>query len=149
MPKKNPTDPYATHLPVLEGLKPKPKKVLEFGYGNHSTKAFLAMKSVTKLVTVEADATWRANAEKIKDKRLEVVEAFDGDLTDFDLVFIDNGQNPHERMDTMVRVLGQPHPKVVIHDIDYQPYLDTLKAYTSKYGLHTALVPNTAIVEAT
>ena len=50
---------YASHLPVLEALKPKPKKVLEFGSGKHSTGAFLSMKSVTRLVSIETDMGWR------------------------------------------------------------------------------------------
>lgn len=145
------SDPYASHLAVIAGLKPKPKKVLEFGSGLHSTKAFLGMRSVTRLVSVERDPAWRSKVEKkLKDKRLELLG--DGDevpsLEEFDLVFIDDGADghPEQRIQTIAFVLAQKHPRVVVHDANYRPYLDSIHAFSTDVKLHADDHPWTAVV---
>ena len=144
-------DNYSSHLPVLEALDPKPKRVLEFGAGEHSTAAFLAMDSVTRLVSVETDMDWRERvserfSEHFEDGRWRLLDEEDPipDPTDFDLVFIDDGDEPAQRLATIVYVLGRKHPKVVIHDADYRPYLETISAF----GDYEVVGGHTAIVEA-
>lgn len=143
-------DAYASHLPVLAALEPAPKRVLEFGGGLHSTKAFLEMDSVTKLVTVETDPHWREVLEKeYSDKRWQLLDGSKVPaLGNFDLVFIDDGIGPQQRMTTIARVLGQRHPKVVIHDAEFAPYQETIAAFAPDFELHAALNPATAIVPA-
>src|SRR5947207_4432187 len=132
--------PYASHLAVLNGLKPKPKEVLEFGSGLHSTRAFLKMSSVKKLVSVETDPKWHAKiAKKVTDKRFTLLDGSElPDLAGFDLVFIDNGADghPEERIETIGYVLAQKHPRVVIHDVNHRPYLDSIHAFTTDVKLH-------------
>lgn len=143
-------DPYASHLAVLAALDPPPKKVLEFGGGDYSTKAFLEMEGVNRVVTIETDPTWRKKLEKIKDARLEVLDGSKVPaLSNFDLVFIDDGSWPQQRMETIVRVLSQPHPRVVIHDADYTPYVQTIADITDDFVVHADAVPHTAVVAAT
>lgn len=143
-------DPYASHLAVLKALKPKPKKVLEFGGGLHSTKAFLAMKSVTQLVTIETDEAWLKKLEKkFSDKRWTLLGPTGTvpKLTDFDLVFVDDGQEAQQRIQTIAFVLSQKHPRVVIHDVEHVPYLNTIRAFTDDFEVIDVETPWTAVVE--
>lgn len=143
-------DPYATHLPVLEGLSPKPRRVLEFGGGYHSTEAFLDMDSVTKLVTVETDPEWRRRLTK-RFEREDRWKLIDGSklpaLDDFDLVFIDDGADQAHRIQTIGYVLSQRHPRVVIHDADHGPYQESIDALADDYRIVTDDTPWTAVVE--
>lgn len=144
-------DVYETHVPVLEALDPPPTRVLEFGAGKYSTKAFLAMDSVSRLVSVETDPSWRKEVRnRYRDKRWELLDGSEvPDLEKFDLVFIDDGANAQERIPTIVYVLSRKHPRVVIHDAEYGPYRDTIAMFTDDYVVHADYQPYTAVIEAT
>jgi len=146
---------FGSHVPVLESLRPRPKRVLEFGVGDHSTSAFLSMKSVTRLVSVETDIGWRERVSNehrkhLKSGRWRLLDETDEvpPLTDFDLVFIDDGLLPAQRHETIARVLGQKHPRVVIHDADYAPYVESIEAFSSDFRIEDAYSPYTAVVDA-
>lgn len=118
-------DRYASHLPVLKALCSdlKPRRVLEFGAGLHSTPYFLSLEGLERLVSVEADPHWLARvADVCADERLTLLSDNPPDPKDFDLVFIDDGKNAAEREETIRWVLGRPHPPVVIHDAEVLDY---------------------------
>lgn len=115
---------YATHLPILRGLCNliSPRNVLEFGAGKFSTPFFLSVTSVEKLVSVETDPEWaRKVKEACPDSRLTVRKTAPNPK-DFDLVFIDDGHYPPERVKTIRKVLSKEHPPVVIHDAEVPEY---------------------------
>lgn len=116
------TDPYASHLPTLRFVLAlvKPKRVLELGAGIYSTPLFLACPSVERLETIETDERWVPEPSERLTVRLvkDTVEALPEDLTAYDLVFIDNADNPADRERTIRAVLEQSHPVTVIHDAD-------------------------------
>lgn len=116
---------YASHLPVLKALCAdlKPRRVLEFGAGFHSTAFFLGLEGLEKLVSVEVDARWELRMRKeFPDERLKLVGHPPEKMEDFQLVFIDDGKNAAEREETIRWVLGRPHPPVVIHDAEVLDY---------------------------
>lgn len=121
-------DDYASHLPVLRAMAKQLslKQVLEFGAGLHSTPFFLSLKGLKRLVSVEDDPEWFDRiAEEFDDKRLELTRSFalDGiQAADFDLVFVDDGQDAAQRVKTLCWVLNQPHPPVVVHDAAVPEY---------------------------
>lgn len=153
MPETYPDYVFASHLPVLAALEPQPRRVLEFGTGYFSTKAFLMMDSVVELTSVEIYDDWREEmrAHLGPDLRWDLLGADDEvpPLLDFDLVFIDDGRNEAERLATIDWVLSEPHPKTVIHDAEYQPFLDAIDRLASHYTVYRDHTPHTAIVEAT
>jgi predicted O-methyltransferase YrrM len=145
--------PYATHLAVLtEVVDQSMRDVLELGAGAYSTPFFLALPKLKRLVSLETSPEWFAFvkddfANTKLDLRLveSVPEALaDMDLTDFDLVFIDNGVNAEERGAAIRSVLTQPHPLVVIHDAEvYGGLLDQL---APDHTVHRDEEPWTAVV---
>ena len=141
-------DPYASHLPILRSVLAliKPEKVLEFGAGFHSTPCFLERPELKRLISVEADPGWRKQvAEHCADDRLvlrpdkRVVPAA------FDLIFIDDGQNATERLDTIRFVLSQTHPPVVIHDAEVPQYATAIKELATMHSIYPTK-PETAVV---
>ena len=133
-------DRYASHLPVLEAVVAEHdvRSVLEVGCGHHSTPFFLDLPNLKRLVSIETNAEW---ADAIREDhpaydRLEMVVVDNSAkaledylLTDFDLVFIDNGDNAAERLEVIHHVLGRTHPTVVIHDAEVPEYRDVIEGF--------------------
>lgn len=139
-------DDYATHLPVIYELSPK--RVLEFGAGLYSTKAFLSMTNLTKLVSVEVDPEWRERLRgEIQDARWTLLDGHRlPPLLDYDLILIDDGTSAQERSETIRYVLRQKHPQVVVHDAEV--YLPLILEFSGDVVVHDALSPHTAVVGA-
>lgn len=142
------SDPYASHLPVLEalsGLIPM-GRVLELGAGRYSTPFFL--DHTKGLISLETDPKWAT--ERDEHHRVRLVEncadSLPADLSVFDLVFIDNGGTDVEREQSIKAVLSQPHPPVVIHDAEVELYADAIKASGAHYEIFTWATPHTALV---
>lgn len=137
---------YQTHLPVLRMVLAlaQPKRILELGAGLYSTPELLAFPSVESLVSIETSKRW---AKRVAHKGLVVVPRTVPalpNLTDFDLVFIDNAEK--ERLPAINAVLSQHHPIVVIHDVERKPYLAAITEHTDNYRIFTDLDPHTAVV---
>jgi hypothetical protein len=139
-----PSDPYASHLPILQALEPR--RVLEFGGGKFSTGCFLAMPQVKRLVTIETDPEWFNKLRKMfRDRRWVLRESVAGfKPTEFDLVLIDDGDNMSHRLNTIRWVLGQEHPRVVIHDAEVAQYRAELQ--NTDHWVYTGATPYTAVV---
>jgi predicted O-methyltransferase YrrM len=118
------TDPYASHLPILKFVLAlvKPKRVLELGAGLYSTPEFLRCESIERVDSLETDPDWaaRVNREVGNDDRLRIWkdDGLEQDYENYDLVFIDNGNNATERIAAIRAVLSRPHPVTVIHDAE-------------------------------
>ncbi len=138
---------YGSHVPVLKAIlaQDKPKTVLEFGAGLFSTPLFLERPELVRLVSIETDTGWRdLMRRKCEDPRLVIREELDVDPRDFDLVFIDNGSNLNQRLQTIVLVLQDDHPLTVIHDADIPEY----QAAIRKSAMNHAIIdtdPPTAV----
>ena len=143
-------DPYASHLPILRAMVAslRPKKVLEFGAGLHSTPFFLQDPELTRIVSVEADNDWRRRiAFRCDDQRL--VLRVDRRVAPeyFDLVLIDDGTCAAERLETIHFVLAGPHPPVIIHDAEVPEYATIIKELAINYSIFPT-APDTAVVWA-
>lgn len=138
-------DRYASHLPVLRDTvhHVRPRRVLEFGGGHHSTPFFLSCDDVEELVTVETSPKWRGELEKYACDRLRVVEDVE-DVAGFDLVFIDDGTSAQERAETIRNVLCGAHRTVVIHDVDVPEYMALIENHEHKVW---STSPPTAVIE--
>lgn len=143
MPSPQPDESeYATHLPILRRFKPK--RVLEFGAGFYSTALFLSMPKLERLVSVETDPKWRTRLrEEYSDPRWELTTKHH-EPKDFDLVLIDDGTTIGERCKTIRWVLGQEHPRVVIHDAETPDYREIYQAHP--HILYALEIPQTAVV---
>lgn len=115
---------------------------MEFGGGEFSTPLILEAKSVTRLVTVEKDRTWRLWLERLSDPRLEV-QTERADPSQFDLVFIDDGVSALEREQTIKYVLGFDHPPTVIHDAEH--YMNAIAEYSEHFEVFAHTLPATAV----
>lgn len=138
---------YASHRPVLRAIlaQDKPRTVLEFGAGIHSTPLFLERPEVTRLVSIEPDAGWRGVVrKKCDDPRLSLRHSLDVDPASFDLVFIDNGRSVAERVQTIETVLRPGHPVTVIHDMDERDYLTAVEKLAANFRV-VATDPPTAV----
>jgi predicted O-methyltransferase YrrM len=122
---------FGSHLPVLKMVLAlvKPRKVLELGTGYYSTPSFLHCETVKQLVSLETDPEWAGRVEgSVDDTRLDLRSVTDvvkemPPLSAFDLVFVDNGQSVHERVDAIRAVLGAAsYPVAVVHDAEYPDY---------------------------
>jgi predicted O-methyltransferase YrrM len=149
---------YRSHLTVLAGIleDEKPKRILEYGAGIHSTPFFLKDPNVRQLVSVEPDPDWRHRIlTDYADPRLHILGSGDWDFdpADFDLVFVDNGQDGAEplgaeRVATLKAVLSVPHPTVVVHDADVPEYAAVIDDLATNYRIYPT-GPDTAVIEAT
>lgn len=148
-------DPYATHLPVIRMVLAlmKPKRILELGAGVYSTKAFLDCPSLTRLTSLETDEEWMDRLkDEVADERLtlrlveDTCEALPESLRIYDLVFIDNADNPVDRERAIRAVLGREHPVVIVHDAENLWYRHAINELADCYMLFDAEVPNTAVV---
>jgi predicted O-methyltransferase YrrM len=131
---------YASHLPVLEKVceQHDVRHVLEVGCGHHSTPFFLSLPNLERLVSLETNDEWSGPIrDAYPDDRLELLLVDDAVdalerliLTDFDLVFIDNGDTAAERLEVIRHVLGRTHPIVVVHDAEVPEYRDAIENHT-------------------
>lgn len=147
---------YKSHLTVLAGVLEDevPARVLEYGAGIYSTPLFLRSSVVKQLVSVEPDADWRHRiVTDYGNDRLHILANGDIDPNDFDLVFIDNGQDEAEplgaeRIATLKTVLSVPHPTVVVHDAEVPEYAAVIEELAKNYRIYPT-APDTAVIEAT
>ena len=140
------TDRYATHLPVLRAVCDaiRPVLVLEFGGGKYSTP-FLSERA-ERLTTVEADDGWRAMLRGLVNGTVELLASFGGDVGDYDLIFIDDGQSADERAATIRRVAGEkPGAAVVVHDFETPAYQDAAAGFEHR-RVFDGLTPHTALL---
>lgn len=139
---------YTTHLPVLKEVtkRLKPQVVVEYGGGDYSTPFFLSLPSLDQLITVEPDAEWREHIrKKYADPRLWIVHSLKL-AGEADLILIDNGTTPPERVEAINQVLSRPHPTVVIHDAEFPAYLGAIRKSGRTFRVDKTLTPHTAIV---
>lgn len=140
---------YSSHLPILKAVlrSTNPKRVLEYGAGEHSTAALLAHPSVETVVSYEPDNDWKAKirAEHKGETRLRFTKSKDHCPVNFDLIFIDDGTKEAERLETIEHVLSQAHPTVVIHDADVPAYLDAIGRLSDDFSVFPTN-PDTAVV---
>jgi predicted O-methyltransferase YrrM len=142
-----PFDEYATHLPVLRGYRPR--TVLEFGPGLHSTAHFLSLPCLKRLVSIEHNQEWHDRlALKFQDPRWELRRSIPPwpAPRNFDLVLIDDGDTYTQRVETIRWVLKRKHPVVVIHDAEVGAYKELLEGVD--HFVYDALTPHTAVVAA-
>lgn len=149
------TDPYASHLPVLDLLlgTVRPVNVLELGAGKHSTLRLLSAPSVARVVSVEEDPAWWAYVYDLADRanrldRLDLRDRRPPIVSPFDLVLIDNGRNVEERLGGIHYVLGTFAPAVVvIHDSDVAEYSKAIEEYRQFYDVvRIPTEPETAVL---
>ena len=146
-------DVYASHMSVLKALlnTHRPKRVLEYGAGLYSTPLFLSRPHVEQLVSVEPDPDWRHCIRSLHDdSRLHILAAGDFRPSDFDLVFIDNGQDGAEplgaeRAATIRQVLSQKHPIVVVHDAEVPEYATAIEEYAINFSVFPT-APDTCVI---
>lgn len=139
-------DPYSTHVPVLRALVRlvRPRKVLEFGAGDYSTPFFLSL-DIERLWSVETDPTWRSRAQS--DDARHRVSAETPSLSDYDLIFIDDGKNASDREHTIRNVLSTQHPVVAIHDAEVPEYRAAIHDLAPERAVFCAFdTPQTAVV---
>lgn len=139
---------YGSHLPVLTMLLGvmRPRRVLEFGGGHHSTPAILDCPSVTKLATVEVDKKWRDElAETYPDDRLSLRRRRPEITMSYGLILIDDGTDIAHRVRTIRYVLSQQHPPVMIHDAEVPEYATAIEEFAINYSVFPTN-PDTAVV---
>lgn len=140
---------YGSHVPILRALLGaiRPKSVLEFGAGFHSTPLFLESPDLTRVVSVESDPDWRRKvAFKCDDQRLVLRPDKNVIPETFDFIFIDDGQTAADRLETIRFVLSKRfHPPTVIHDADVPEYLQAIEELAINYSIFPT-DPETAVV---
>ena len=140
---------YGSHLPILKAVlrSTNPKRVLEYGAGEHSTSALLAHPGVETVVSYEPDDEWKTKirAEHKGETRLRFTKSKDHCPVNFDLIFIDDSEDANGRIETIEHVLSQPHPTVVIHDADLPRYLDAIGRLSDDFSVFPT-DPDTAVV---
>jgi len=125
--------PFATHLPVLRALGRalNARCVLEFGAGLYSTPEFLTLSrfpALEMLVSIERDEGWRDRIVELvgSDPRVVMPRPFPiyhESLAAYDLILIDDGQDPEDRVETIEAVVEAcPPGVVVIHDFETRQY---------------------------
>jgi len=147
------SDVYGSHMSVLRAVlnTHKPKRVLEYGAGLYSTPLFLSRPHVEQLVSVEPDADWRHRIRNANDDpRLHMLAAGDFKPSDFDLIFIDNGQDGAtplggERAQTIRDVLSKKHPIVVVHDAEFPAYATAIEEYAINFSVFPT-APDTCVI---
>lgn len=141
-------DRYASHLKVLTTVLNtyKPKRVLEYGSGRHSTPLFLSRPHVEKLTVVESDFVWRRElTTEYRDDRMTVLVEGYANPRNYDLVFIDDGVNADQRCRTIRNVLSRKHPVVVIHDAEVPEYRKLMEELADEVLIYRT-EPDTAVV---
>lgn len=148
---------FGSHLRILKmvlGLV-KPLRVLELGAGWFSTPEFLKCDSVAEVTSLETDGEWAERVkEAIDDPRLKLrlvddvaAEVSRLKLTDFNLIFVDNGQSVGERVEGIRSVLKrQDRPPVVIHDAEYPDYRMVISQLAGEHIVFDHPQHHTAVV---
>ena len=140
---------YGSHIPILKAVlrSTNPKRVLEYGAGEHSTAWILSHPGVETVVSYEPDDDWRAKIRDVHrdDHRLRFTKSKDHCPVNFDLIFIDDGTKQADRLETIEHVLSQAHPTVVIHDADVPAYLDAIGRLSDDFSVFPTN-PDTAVV---
>ena len=137
---------YSSHLPVLRSVlnSVKPKRILEFGAGLHSTPLFC--KSGAQVVSIESDPDWRkAVAWECDSPNLVLRSTYEFTPAEFDLIFVDDGECPEDRIRTLRLVLPQPHPVVVIHDAEVPEYREIIEELAISHKTYKTN-PDTCVV---
>lgn len=149
--KRQHSNPYATHVPVLLSVSRivRPKSVLELGSGPFSTSLFLnsdAFPDLERLVSFEDDSKWAdiVSSEVGDDPRFDyrlvdrVPNAVPDDLSRYDLIFVDDSTVTPDRVETIRRVLGQnPQGLVVVHDFENRFYRAAARGKSRQYIMGT------------
>ena len=154
---------YATHLPVLRrvGRLVNPRRVLEFGCGQWSTATFLdrdVYPDLHHLKSYEQEQGWADFVQTFvaeDDLRLvmkivphrEMLEAIrDMSLSEYGLIFVDNGSSLAERVE-VIEALAARKPKalVVIHDYEQPAYRKAASGFDHE-AVYSKLTPHTGIV---
>ena len=155
-------NPYATHLPILVGIGGLflVRRVLELGCGEHSTLAFLdrsIFPHLTALHSWENNMEWLKRVERLAggDPRLRLTyvdsqmsAACTGiDLTDYDLIFIDDSVRAVDRAATIREVACRsgPFSLVIIHDYENPVYNAAAEPFPAQYSF-TAFNPQTGVL---
>lgn len=142
---------YATHIPVLIGIARLGfpiRNILEFGSGRYSTPLFLnrtIFPYTETLVSIENNLDW---AQKVRqqvgfDARLQMSDTLAYELTDFDLILIDNDTVPN-KIKTIHEVAQSYRLFAVIHDSECSEYQEALKDFGGwedfgEYNPHTGV----------
>lgn len=151
--------PYSTHLPVLMGLARlhRIRRVLELGSGLHSTPLFLnrdIYADLDRLVSLEDDPGW---AETVRsavghDGRLDlrtvprVSTGMPEDISEFDLIFVDDSRTCPERTSTIVGVHARnPVGLVAIHDFEQRSYRRAARLFAQQF-VFGSLTPQVGVV---
>lgn len=154
--------PYATHLPVLVGLaRLRPiRRVLELGSGLHSTPLFLNRHIYTdldSLVSLEDDPAWTetVRASAGHDSRLDlrtvahVSAAIPRDISEFDLIFVDDSRTCTERTATIIAVHERnPRGLVAIHDFEQRSYRRAGRLFANQL-VFNSLTPQVGLLWST
>jgi hypothetical protein len=155
------SNPFSTHLPILASLGQlvKPKKILELGSGNYSSRLFLDtsyFQFVEKVDSFENDERWAAAVLKNvgSDHRFNLtcdekhisIQVADLNLEDYDLIFIDDSIDSIQRSAT-IKLIASKKPSraiCVVHDFDHYPYRDALSGFKNRFRFD-ALNPHTGV----
>jgi predicted O-methyltransferase YrrM len=163
-------DIYASHMKVLAELGAYfyIKSVLELGCGQYSTLMFLDRQKfphLDTLVTLEDNQGWYnsidvAAHEKYNDLSTDrwvftythnpMHKAVANlDLSSFDLIFVDNGQDILSRVEAL-EVLSdvQPRGMVVVHDYENREYQHSTQKFPIK-TVYSVATPWTAVLYST
>lgn len=152
--------PYTTHMPVLTAIPrlTRVERVLELGCGDFSTMTFLnrsIFPDLQALHSWEDDREWmeRVRSAAGDDPRIqmEFIEDWDAslrarDMADYDLIFVDNGRQFHERASTIrtVMKLAVPRNIVVIHDFEFTTYRVAAQTSPHRYAF-SVFFPHTGV----
>lgn len=151
--------PYATHLPVLIGLARvrRIRRVLELGSGIHSTPLFLNKQvypDLDFLVSLEDDPAWFETVRSAAghDSRLDlrkvaaVSSGIPADISEFDLIFVDDSRTCAERTSTIVKVHERiPSGIVAIHDFEQRSYRRAARLFAHHF-VFGSLTPQVGVV---
>lgn len=156
------SNPYATHLPVLIGLSRlfEISRVLELGCGQYSSLMFLnrsIFPSIKSVHSYETDSDWldivsskinhdsRIKINLVEKEMKAVIK--DLDMTEYDLVFVDDSTNAQARSLTIQEVCKRcvGSNLIVIHDYEVPEYQEASKSIPNRFTF-TAFNPNTGIL---
>jgi len=157
-----PSDPYASHLPLLvsiAGLRGGVKRILELGPGLYSTPMFLNrdfFPQVTQVLSIEHYQPWADTVlAACADPRFDILvkpEPFEPyldtlTLDEFDLIFVDNSDACVNRVAT-IEYLGERVTRslVVIHDFHHPPYQAAARNFPNRIVDTRTGMPYTGLV---
>ena len=128
-------DCYATHIPILIGVAAaiRPRFLVEFGSGMHSTLSFLdraVFPSLQKIDSYENNREWHEQISKSlpADERIKL-HLVDGPMhnivanaqtSDAEIIFVDDSPSAAERVHTVNEVARHcgKNPLVILHDYE-------------------------------